>query len=434
MILKGSQRGHPRQLARHLLNWRDNDHVEVHAIEGFISRDPAGVFQEMAALAKPTKCVQHMFSLSLSPPADKQVMIQDYEDAIQMAAERLGLDGQPKIVIFHEKSARRHCHVVFSRIQASEEKVKSINLPFYKERLRDVSRELYLTHSWQLPKGLRDPALTDPRNYGLEEYHVALRTKRDAREIKATLKSCWERSNSRASFITALEEKGFHLCRGDRRGFVAIHWGDPDAIFSLSRWVDQKTKSLRAKLGNADELPSIAEIRSMVRGITFEKHRQLVAELNKDMALQAYMLNTERKDLVARQRRARQILEHRQADRRLLEAESRQKRLRAGLLGLWDWVIGKRSAMKKANAVLSKQCAARDDTERSALKQAQYHEIRKINNRIAGLKNWYEYKITTLSSILNYTDFPKVSIETLYIYHNLEEHDRPVIIEEMNIS
>ena len=39
MILVGSQRGGAGDLARHLMNDRDNDHVELLEVRGFASRD-----------------------------------------------------------------------------------------------------------------------------------------------------------------------------------------------------------------------------------------------------------------------------------------------------------------------------------------------------------------------------------------------------------
>ena len=42
MILKGSQRGHGRKLAQHLLNDVENDFVEVHSVDGFLSDDVTG--------------------------------------------------------------------------------------------------------------------------------------------------------------------------------------------------------------------------------------------------------------------------------------------------------------------------------------------------------------------------------------------------------
>jgi hypothetical protein len=39
-----------------------------------------------------------------------------FEAAIDMAEQRLGLDGHPRAIVFHEKEGRRHAHAVWSRI------------------------------------------------------------------------------------------------------------------------------------------------------------------------------------------------------------------------------------------------------------------------------------------------------------------------------
>jgi len=108
MLLKGSQRGGAKQLALHLMNAQDNDHIEIHAIEGFVASDIDGALREIYAISRATHCSQFMFSLSLSPPKDAVVTVEDYEAAIELAAERLGLSGQPHVVVFHEKHGRRH--------------------------------------------------------------------------------------------------------------------------------------------------------------------------------------------------------------------------------------------------------------------------------------------------------------------------------------
>ena len=167
MMLKGSQRGGSKQLALHLLNERDNDHVEVHAVDGFIANDVTGALQEIYAVSRATKAKQFMFSLSLSPPGDTVVTTEDYEAAINAAAEQIGLSDQPKIVVFHEKEGRRHAHVVWSRIDIDQ--MKAINLPFYKTRLNEVSKDLFLEHGWRLPDGYRDRQQRDPRNFTLAE-------------------------------------------------------------------------------------------------------------------------------------------------------------------------------------------------------------------------------------------------------------------------
>ena len=63
-------------------------------------------------------------------------------------------EGQPRAVVFREKDGRRHAHVVWSRIDAG--KMKAINLPRFKLKLRDVSPQLYMDHGWQMPRGMHD--------------------------------------------------------------------------------------------------------------------------------------------------------------------------------------------------------------------------------------------------------------------------------------
>ncbi len=42
MILKGNQRAGGRQMALHLLNSAQNEHVKVHEVSGFIASDVLG--------------------------------------------------------------------------------------------------------------------------------------------------------------------------------------------------------------------------------------------------------------------------------------------------------------------------------------------------------------------------------------------------------
>jgi hypothetical protein len=41
-----------------------------------------------------------------------------FELAIERIEERLGLQGQPRAIVIHEKNARVHAHCVWSRIDA----------------------------------------------------------------------------------------------------------------------------------------------------------------------------------------------------------------------------------------------------------------------------------------------------------------------------
>lgn len=193
MILKGSQRGNAAQLARHLLNATDNEHIELHEVRGFLGHDLDGALAEADAIARGTRCRQFLFSLSLSPPETESVPAQSFEAAVEMVEQKLGLEGQPRVIIFHEKEGRRHAHAVWSRIDA--ETMTAKNLPFFKTRLMEVSRELYLEHVWDMPKGFIDREFRNPLNFMRAEWQQAKRVKQDPRLVKAMFRECWQRSD-----------------------------------------------------------------------------------------------------------------------------------------------------------------------------------------------------------------------------------------------
>lgn len=70
------------------------------------------------------------------------------------------------------------------------------NLAFYKTRLTEVSRELYLEHGWRMPRGMIDRSLRNPLNFSRAEWQQAKRAQTDPRLIKAAFQDCWNRSDN----------------------------------------------------------------------------------------------------------------------------------------------------------------------------------------------------------------------------------------------
>ena len=94
--------------------------------------------------------------------------------------------------------------------------------PFYKERLKKLSKELFLEHGWSLPDGLKSNGGKSPLNFTRAEWQQAQRQKLDPREIKGIFRDAWERSEPLKGFGNALAERGYFIAEGDRRGFVAV--------------------------------------------------------------------------------------------------------------------------------------------------------------------------------------------------------------------
>lgn len=90
MIIKGNQRGGGPDLAAHLSNSRDNDHVELHKLRGFASADLVGAFLEVEAAAAATRCRQPFFSVSISPPPGRPASFDQVEHAADVIEAKFG--------------------------------------------------------------------------------------------------------------------------------------------------------------------------------------------------------------------------------------------------------------------------------------------------------------------------------------------------------
>lgn len=345
MILEGNERGYGAELARHLLNPRDNDHVTVHVMDGFVADDLFGAFAEAEAISNATQCQKYLFSLSLNPPIDADVPVQTFEEAIAQVEKRLGLSGQPRAVVFHEKNGRRHAHAVWSRIDGQE--LKAINLSHYKRKLSSLSQELYRTHDWEMPEGFQDASKRDPLNYKRQESGQAKRQRRDPTALKGMFRGCWDASDSKAGFEAALKEQGFMPARGDRRGFVAV---DADGkIWSLSRWCGIKPKEMRARLGSEMDLPSVQDISLQLQDLP----KQPVDPRN--AAFEA-----RRSNLIANQRAERVALLNAQESQRIKAIKTRQAQLPKGLRGLLSRATGQYQATLQRFAEEAQKAEQRD--------------------------------------------------------------------------
>lgn len=374
MILKASQRGGAIQLADHISNARDNEHVELHDIRGFVSDTIHGALMESYAVSRGTCCKQHMFSLSLNPPPNEAVPTAYFEDALQRIEKKMGLEDQPRVVVFHEKEGRRHAHAVWSRIDIEE--MKAVNLPYFKMKLNDISHDLYLEHGWDLPDGFKDNEKRNHNNYTLAEHQQSKRTGQSRKELKSLFQECWEISDTKIAFEHALQERGFLLAQGDRRSFVAVD--GLGEVYSLSRMTGLKTRVLEERLDDPEQLPSVEERRAELipqMQASLERHLE---ETKKRQHIKTKDLEKKREELAAQHRRERDELAGRQSEKLTMERRERQKQLARGLRGLWDRVSGKRERMIAEHKAEDEKTIRRDLKEREALIERQLEERRRL--------------------------------------------------------
>ena len=370
MILHGNQRGGGKDLALHLMK-DENERVQVHELRGFVADTLIGAFTESYAISKATRCKQHLYSLSINPPKEADIGDDAFVDAIDQTEKKLGLSGQPRAIVFHEKRGedgvlRRHAHAVWCRIDT--EQMKAVQLSHSKLKLRDVSRDLHIQHDLTMPKGLINSKDRDPRNFTLEEWQQCKRAKKDVHQVKNIFKDCWAVSDSRVSFAHALAEQGYILAKGDR-GHVAVDYKGEK--FAVSRYVGIKARQVREKLGETDGLPGVERAQQLATKQITDRLKVLKAEQQTQADRKEQEAQREAECMKERQARAANALKQKHAKRRQTEQQARQRRLRKGVLGLVDRVTGKRKRTLEHNQREQAAAAQRDQSETQNLKHLQ---------------------------------------------------------------
>ena len=417
VILKGNQRGGAKNLALHLLK-EENEHCEVHEIRGFASDNLVSALNEAYAVSRGTRCKQFLFSVSFNPPPQENVGVEAFENAIDSVEQRLGLDGQPRAIVFHEKEGRRHAHEVWSRVDTEE--MKAVQLSFSHKKLQSVSRELYLEHGWTMPPGLANSKERNPKNFTLEEWQQAKRIGKDPRAIKTAIQDAWAISDSGAAFAHALEERGYKIARGDRAGIVAVDYDGE--VYSVPRYAGVKIKQVRSRIGDEKTLPSVAEVKERIAQDMLPAMERLKGELDTQGQTRREEFDRRRKALVEGQRAARQDLNDKIERRHIEESKVRQARFRTGIKGLWDRLRGEHKRIRQQNEQEAEIARNRDRTEKDALvsgQLAQRRALRQHNMKLTGRE--VEQKQDIQRDIARYADLKKMALRK-----QREEASQPV--------
>jgi hypothetical protein len=332
MIPKASQRGGGKDLATHLLNAFDNEYVEVAEVSGAIAPDLHGAFAEWEAIATGlTKCRNYLYSLSVNPDLGQgQLSRAQYMDYVDRVEKALGLEGQPRAIVYHIKDGREHCHVVWSRIDYQTE--KAVHLAF-DEKLMMVTRQFAREHGLELPDGY-GPGRFDERRRQTSLYERAQERatglSKDERQLLVT--QAWRQSDSPKAFVRALEELGYVLATGNRPYVLVDIYGGMNALPKLIDDRSVRTKDIRAFLEKEfppESLPTVEEAKALVTQHRkareqFAKAQEAGAQreqLERAQAVRRETLEAERAAMLERQDREREALAREQlAVRQVLRA------------------------------------------------------------------------------------------------------------------
>ena len=279
MVIKGKSVAGAKRLALHLgrkdTNERRNETIELRDVA---APELAGALREMEAVAKGCpNCKKPFYHASINTPSNERLSSEQRLQAIDRLEKELGLGGQPRVVVVHEKKdGREHCHVVWSRIRLDDMRTIHDGHNFRKHEL--VARDLEREFGHERVQGAhieRDGQPRPPRTPSHKEHQQGERTGIKPKEAREHLTLLWRTTGSGHTLADALQKSGWILARGDRRDFVAL---DPQGgTHSLARRIEgAKAADVRARFADLDprRLPSVAEARETQRARQEQRQRQ----------------------------------------------------------------------------------------------------------------------------------------------------------------
>jgi hypothetical protein len=265
MIIKGGSRQNGRFFAKHLTNAKDNERVRLVEFRGFAKDTIENAFREMKADAAGSRCQNYFYHADMNPRENEHLTDEQWSRAVDTLEKELGLEGQPRFVVEHEKNGRVHRHVVWSRIDADTMTARSDSLTYGKHEAaaRQIEQDCELQPVPSvLVEGREGPRPTRrARDWeGLRGSGSGLVPDDVTKQVTAL----WQQCDTGTAFKTALEENGYILCRGDRRDFCIVDPAGDD--HSLARRIDgTKAAAVRERMKDIDRdsLPTVEEGREM---------------------------------------------------------------------------------------------------------------------------------------------------------------------------
>lgn len=274
MICKGNTHQNGVKLARYMMTGKGDERAEIFELRGFASGGIEEAFRSVHVMAEGTKCRQPFFHVQVRNQDLEELTREQWLRVANRIESRLGLTDQPRAICFHvdQITGQEHMHVAWSRIDM--ETMRAVPLPFFKERLKSVARELEIDLGLARVKNEREgPVMAPNRN----EFEEARRLGVDIQAVRQGIRDCFDRSDCGRSFEAALAEQGWVLAQGDRRDFVVIDQaGGKHALGK--RILGLSAAQTRDRLSDLDrdQLPTVEHAISLVRqqGVGREKTKQ----------------------------------------------------------------------------------------------------------------------------------------------------------------
>ena len=267
MIIKGCSRGSPKQLAYHLQRVDTNERVSILEIQHPVA-DLEDAFFCWQTLSEGSRGKKGLYHANIDPAEQYDLTPEQQLRAVDVLEEKLGFQGQSRVVVLHEKHGRAHLHVVWCRMDYDTGTLRSDSQNYLKHEQASMQLELEFGHELvpgKHAKRDREKQAEFPRaEVDHAEWQQAERTGINAAQRKEQVTALRAAADNAQAFKNALEEAGYLLAKGDKRGMVLVD-GEGE-VFSLSRHVtDIKGKEFKAFMAPIDQaaLPTVEEAKAL---------------------------------------------------------------------------------------------------------------------------------------------------------------------------
>lgn len=435
MIPKGNQRGGGQHLATHLLNAFDNEKIDIYETRHAAAQDLHGAFAEWRGQSKATNCEKYIYHLMVNPDhRQREFSRQDYIDFIERAEKHLGLTDQPRAIVFHVKNGREHAHCVWSRIEITPDKIRSINIHKDHDKLNDAAKEWARHHEITLPKGMtrdrkdKDYAARKKRENHHEKQQQERTGVSKAERMKA-ITDIWRQSDTAQAFVKGMADAGYYLARGTRGGerktpcYVVVDlFGE---THSLARQLDGiNTHQLKARIAGdfpLEKLPSADKAREHAKqqrdGHLKEKFNvaqlptiaQRRESLKKIQAIRRTQLNAKRDELVFRHHDERAALRQAQLAETRGIKHARADKTPKRLLALLQRVTGFKLLRDFTQRLQDKQRHERHRQELALLDKKHDRERQDIDRQARDLKALETRERLSLQTAIHRAEFMEMA-------------------------
>lgn len=267
MIIKGGSRGAPTQLAWHLQRRDTNEAVEILELQS-PAPNLKEAFRDWQTLVEGTRGVKGLYHANIDPAQEYTLTPEQWRRSVEVLEKELGLEGQPRAIVKHEKHGRAHIHVVWARTDIDRMVLRSDSQNYLAHERASKALEMEFGHKpvpGKHAKRDRDKQPEFPRAEADQpEWQQGERTNLDPAARKDQITILRQTCDNGQAFKTALEEQGYILAKGDRRDFVIVD--QAGSIHSLGRQIrDMKAADLRAFMKDVDReaLPTATEAKEL---------------------------------------------------------------------------------------------------------------------------------------------------------------------------